>query len=274
MILFWPYLWPDPLGRLLESLQHSANYPDTHLTLFKGILYDAPDIPRSYLPTLLLVQLTETTLLLILAGAVAWLRRGRWDLLALGVTWFALPAAVILIFRVNLYDNLRQVFFILPPLFLVAGLGLDWLFSLLRRPMLRWAVLFLILLPGLYANVTLYPYQYVYYNQLAGGIRGAYRVFELDYWHLAYREAQNYINENAEPDANVFAGNSKPNAQTFARPDLTFNAFGSRRPNWEKYDYMIVSTAENADERFTEYTTVFTVERAGVPLVYVKKTHQ
>jgi hypothetical protein len=273
MLVLWPYLWLDPLARLIQSLLHSANYPDTHLTLFRSALYDANTIPILYLPVLLLVQLTETTLLLVLTGAVILLKKFRWDLAALITIWFILPALAIIIVRVNLYDNFRQVFFILPPLFLLAGLGLDWLLSLVPHPRIRAAVLFLTILPGLYANFSLYPYQYVYYNQLTGGVRGAYRVFELDYWHLAYKEAQNYLNQTAAPKSNIFVGNSKPSAQTFARSDLIFNAFGGRRRNWEKYDYIIVSTAENDDEKFAEFGTVFVVERAGVPLVYVKKVH-
>jgi hypothetical protein len=217
------------------------------------------------------VQLTETTLIIIVVGAFSFLKKFRWDLFALILIWFLLPVAVILSFRVNLYDNFRQVFFILPTLFLIAGLGLDRLLSCLRIPVTRFLILFLILLPGLYANVTLYPYQYIYYNQIVGGVRGAYRGFGLDYWHLAFKEAQSYVNQTGSPNANIFVGNSKPSAQTFARPDLIFNAFGARKRNWEKYDYIIVSTAENADEKFAEFPTVFVVERAGVPLVFVKK---
>jgi hypothetical protein len=271
MIVFWPYLWPDPIGRLIGSILNSVQYPDTHITLFKGVLYDSRDIPLSYLPTLLVVQLTETTLIIIVVGAFSFLKKFRRDLFALILIWFLLPVAVILSFRVNLYDNFRQVFFILPPLFLIAGLGLDRLLSCLRIPVTRFLILFLILLPGLYANVTLYPYQYIYYNQIVGGVRGAYRGFGLDYWHLAFKEAQSYVNQTGSPNANIFVGNSKPSAQTFARPDLIFNAFGARKRNWEKYDYIIVSTAENADEKFAEFPTVFVVERGGVPLVFVKK---
>jgi hypothetical protein len=43
--------------------------------------------------------------------------------------------------------------------------------------------------------------------------------------------------------------------------------------NREKYDYPIVSTAGNSDEKFAEFPTVFVVERDGVPFVYVKKPH-
>ena len=273
MILFWPYLWPDPFGRLIGSFLSSASYPDIHSTLFRGVIVDSEHIPLPYLPLLLVVQLTETMLLLMLIGAFALLRRFRLDLAALILIWFVLPAAAILFLRVSLYDNFRQMFFILPPLFLIAGAGLDWLLTIVQRPVSRFLLFFLILFPGLYANITLYPYQYVYYNQLVGGVRGAYRVFELDYWDLAFREGQLYINEAAGRNANVFAGDSKPSAQTFARPDLIFNALGGRKKNWENYDYIMVSTAENGDERFAEFRTVFLVERDGVPLLYVKKPH-
>lgn len=271
MIVFWPYLWPDPIGRLLGSFLNSAYYPDVHATLFRGSVVDSQHIPFLYLPLLFAVQLTETLLLLLLIGIVSLLRRIRWDLVSLILIWFALPAAAIVLLRVSLYDNFRQVFFILPPLFLLAGVGMDGCLRLIRRPVSRALFFLVILLPGLYANITLYPYQYIYYNQLAGGLRGAYRVFELDYWDLAFREGQAYINRAAPQNADVFAGDSKPSAQTFARPDLIFNALGGRKKNWERYDYIIVSTAENNDEKFAEFPTVFVVQRDGVPLLYVKK---
>jgi len=271
MILFWPYLWPDPVGRLMGSVLNSAYYPDVHRTLFNGTLVDSQHIPLSYIPVLMVLQLTETTLLLLLIGAFSVLKKVRWDLIALLLIWFAVPAVGTISMHVNLYNNLRQLFFIFPPLFLVAGLGLDWLLARIQRPNFRFLVLFLILLPGLYANIMLYPYQYIYYNQLIGGVHGAYRVYELDYWDLAFKEAQSYINQAAGPNANIFAGDSKPSAQTFARPDLIFNAYGARKKSLEKYDYIIVGTAGNSDQKFSGFRTVFVVQRDGVPIVFVKK---
>ena len=271
MILFWPYLWPDPVGRLMGSVLNSAYYPDVHQTLFNGALVDSQHITLSYVPVLMVLQLTETTLILLLIGGFSGLKKLHWDLIALLLIWFGVPAAGTILMHINLYNNLRQLFFIFPPLFLVAGLGLDWLLTRIQRPSFRSLVLVLILLPGLYANFKLYPYQYIYYNQLIGGINGAYRVYELDYWDLAFKEAQSYINQAASPNANIFAGDSKPSAQIFARPDLIFNAYGGRKKNLEKYDYIIVSTAGNSDQKFSEFRTVFVVKRDGVPFVYVKK---
>ena len=134
---------------------------------------------------------------------------------------------------------------------------------------LKKTVLLLVLLPGLYANITLHPYQYVYYNQLVGGVSGAYRNFDLDYWNLAFREAQLYINQTAGQNANIYVDKSRNVVQPFTRPDLVFNAFGAK--DLTKYDFIVVSTARNLDQRFDEFTTVFVVERDGVPLAYVRK---
>jgi hypothetical protein len=220
---------------------------------------------------LLAIQLTEPTLLLVLLGSVALLRKFRRDLTMVITIWFVFPVLVIVGLRVNLYNNFRQLFFILPPLFLIAGLGLEWLFTWIRRPANRDLILLLSILPALYANINLYPYQYVYYNQLVGGLRSVYRVFELDYWQVAFREAQLYVNKNADRNANIFAGGAKQTAQTFARSDLVFNAFGGKNRNRSDYDYIIVSTAQNEDEQYAALPTVFAVKRDGVPLVLVKK---
>jgi hypothetical protein len=269
MVICWPYLWPDPLGRLLGSLSNSANYPDVHLTLFKGILFNAKDIPVSYLPVLLAVQLTETTLLMALVGGLALVKKIRWDFVSLIVIWFVLPTLFVIFAGVHLYNNFRQLFFILPPLFVVAGLGLDWLFGKTRRQAVRYLLLFVVLFPGFYANITLHPYQYIYYNQLVGGVQGAYGNYELDYWNLAYRDAQLYLNQVAPQNANIYVVNSKHLAETYARPDLVFNAFGGK--NWKNYDYIITGTDGLSDEKFSELPTVYVVAWHGVPLAYVKR---
>ena len=104
---------------------------------------------------------------------------------------------------------------------------------------------------------------------MVGGLSGAYRKYELDYWNLAFREAQEYINQTASQGSNIYVVQSKYLAQTFARPDLIYNAFGGQKK--DKYDYIIVSTAGNEDKKYTRFRTVYTVERFGVPLAYVKK---
>lgn len=41
--------------------------------------------------------------------------------------------------------------------------------------------------------VQLHPYQYAYFNALAGGVRGADRGYMLDYWGLAFKQATDQL---------------------------------------------------------------------------------
>ena len=46
--------------------------------------------------------------------------------------------------------------------------------------------------------VILHPYEYVYYNELIGGLKGAEGKFELDYWGAAYTEAAKYVGKKSQ----------------------------------------------------------------------------
>ena len=139
MYATWPYLWPDPVGHFVESLRVMSQYPWPGQVLFNGAQYASTDIPRPYLPVLLGIQLTEPVWALFFVGlAVAVLgfvkKREYVELLVLTFVWFVLPLAGFIISRTPLYDNFRQIFFILPPVFLMAGVVFERLPSPLGAP--------------------------------------------------------------------------------------------------------------------------------------------
>src|SRR5512140_1433505 len=117
------------IGHLVESVRVMSEYPWNGQVLFDGSMYKSTEIPRSYLPVLLGIQLTEPVWFLFAIGlAVAIYRSARKNtasrvLLLLATSWFILPFLGFVITRSPLYDNSRQVFFILPPVFLLAGLA-------------------------------------------------------------------------------------------------------------------------------------------------------
>ena len=68
MYLTWPYLWPDPIGHFLETVQIMSQHPWPGSVLFNGATYPANDLPASYMPLLLAIQLTEPVWLLFFVG--------------------------------------------------------------------------------------------------------------------------------------------------------------------------------------------------------------
>jgi hypothetical protein len=273
MYLTWPYLWPNPMGHFLETVQVMAQHPWPGSVLFNGGTYAANDLPASYVPVLLAVQLTEPVWLLFIAGLAAALRGfasrrpESCELPALTLVWFMLPLATFVILRPTLYDNFRQCFFIVPPIFLMAGLAFDQI----RKPSLQRAVIGLVILPGLIASLSLYPYEYVYYNQVIGGVAGAVDRFELDYWGTSYREAAAEADRIAPPNANVWVDGPAHLFARFARPD--FHIYSPQEADRAAHYDIVVTLARYNWEKtsFPEAQIVYRVTRAGAVFTIIRK---
>jgi hypothetical protein len=274
MFLTWPYLWPDPIGHWMDSLVLMVNFPWPGHVLFNGKFYEAESLPLSYLPTLLNIQLTETLLILLylgLAALIVSVRRKRLKLdlflvLSLGAL---LPLAGLILSQATMYDNFRQLLFLLPPLILLAGLALDPIFSIIKSTVLRLTLLIALAAPGVYAIVQLHPYPYVYYNSFAGGTGGAARKFELDYWCTSYRAAALWLNDNAPQDAKVGGDGPIDLLYFYLRPDLDPR---HNLPPQKGYDYFVITSRYNQDlNLYPEATVVYSVERNGAILAVIKQ---
>lgn len=269
MYATWPYLWPDPLGRFVESLRVMSQYPWPGQVLFNGTQYASTDIPRTYLPVLLGIQLTEPVWVLFLAGLTVAIigfvkKREYVELLALTLVWFVLPLAGFIVSRAPLYDNFRQIFFILPPVFLIAGVvfeKIEWQIWLIA----------LVVLPGVVGIRSLHPYEYIYYNTFIGGETGAFRRFELDYWGTSYREAADWLNENAPPDANVWVDGPAHLLDLYLRSDLNlYSSYEADRA--DVYNCIVTTTRYDLDlKSYPDARDIYWIMRDGALLTVIKE---
>jgi len=273
MYATWPYLWPNPLGHLAESAAVMSRYPWRGSVLFEGSMYPSTGLPPGYLPVLFGIQLTEPVWFLFTAGlliAVFRARSGdrRWlALLGLTAAWFVLPLGLLVVSRAALYDNFRQVLFILPPVFIVAGVALDRI----RSTPFQLAFLGLILLPGVVASVQLHPYEYIYYNRFAGGESGAFRRFEMDYWGTSYREAAQYLNDTASANTNVWVEGPAHLLELYIRPDIkVYSTYEVERA--DHYDYVVALSRYNLDRTsYPDAPITHVIERGGAILTVIKR---
>lgn len=203
MIAVWPYLWTDPLGRLIE---HARFLTERHRTTRA----------ESLAPALEAVLLTTPPVFLGLFALgcgplFARLRRreGPAWLLAL---WLAdIPIRYLLPGAIN-YDGVRHFLELFPPMAAVAGLGAAWLAGQTARlgrsaQALKATVTALLLAPGAWATLSTHPFQIAYWNLFAGGPAGAFaRGFPQagDYWGMSYRQGLEWIGANA-PEGSLLA---------------------------------------------------------------------
>jgi hypothetical protein len=241
MIATWPYLWNSTIPRLLKAIKVVGSYT-THETLFQGQIYRSLDMPIHYLPFLILIQLTEPTLVLFVLGffqCVNIVRKNkeRFGEVLFLTAWLVIPILAEILFHIPIYDNFRQFLFILPPLFLFASFGVTFLLKLFGdHQIIAIILVIIILLPGIVGIINLHPYEYVYYNSLVGGTSSVYGEYELDYWCTSLREAIEFLNEYAEPNSYVYLSGPPAAAEPFAREDIKIT---TRQPGVESSGYAV-----------------------------------
>lgn len=273
--VMWPYLWAEPLLRLFIVLRVMLKFPWPGQVLFGGAYYAGNELPRMYLPTLFGFQLTEPLLLLALIG-LGWAvwqivrKKNTGEILILVVLWFGLPLAAAMLGHPYLYDNFRQMLFILPPLFLLAGLGLESILGYARQPLVRAGIVLALVIPSVYGMTVLHPYEYVYYNSFAGGVSNAFRHYEMDYWGTSFREAAAYLNANVPQNAKVVVWGQNTVLWRYLRPDIEVYDF--RQPEAPTSDfYAVMSTRNDNDLHFlTNLPALYSVQRQGAILAVVK----
>lgn len=264
--LTWPYLWMNPLPRFFESLKEMSLYPWAGTVLFNGVDYPLTNLPYSYLPTLFGIQFSESVWALTIVGVAVTIQRSskKRELFELFMLWFLIPFLAFIIFKTALYDNFRQILFIIPPIFLMAGVALE------KIKNIKWqtALIVLCLIPNIFWIVKLHPYEYIYYNIFAGDTSAR---FENDYWATSYREAANYVNSVASPNANIWVEGPAQLFSLFAREDLKIYSSGEIE-RAESYEYVVSITRYDLDEKsYPEAEVVYEIKRGNAVLSVIKK---
>ena len=275
-IVFWPFLWTDPIGNFLESLTEMANFTHGGNVLFNGRIYSNQSLPFLFLPVLILVQFTIPAVILMIGGLANAMKaaaaKNAWPLLMLA--WFVPIFAFVVLAKPTLYDNFRQLLFITPPLFLVAGYALNRLSAWLKFEWLYWFLVATIGISGALSSWQLHPYQYVFYNAAVGGVQGAQKRFEMDYWATAFTAATIQLNEIAPKNSRVVVWGPASVIQLAAREDLLVeNQQGSSFDLATGYQFAVINlrAARDTESIFPSAPTIIAIGRLGVPFAVVKQ---
>lgn len=202
LLLFWPYAQQAPISNPLAALLDFSHHAYGYQVLFDGVYYWPKDLPWTYVPTYILLNLPELLVLLLAGAAVSslWalsraeIRHDARRVVALALPGFAIvfPIAYAVAINAIVFNGMRHFLFVLPPLAVIAALMLDRLVD--RLAALGWGravAAGLALYVGYHLSVLarLHPNEYVYYNAFIGGVEGAEGHYKLDYWGNSYAEA-------------------------------------------------------------------------------------
>ena len=201
-ILVWPYGLEDPFSNPFKALDAFTKFPVTLRQLFEGTLTDSSTLPPYYLTKYLLI----TTPLVSLLGLVLYFVLGLFNRKnynhALMIIFFAAAFPVFYIWyqKSNVYGGMRQIMFVLPCLIVSATAGFAMLEKLLSRiRLIKWALPGLVVagsIPPAIHTFKNHPLQYIYFNELIGGTKGAYGEYEMDYYLASLRQSTEWFLEN------------------------------------------------------------------------------
>ena len=275
----WPYLWTNPLQKFVEVFGFMSDNPTQLQVLFNGQLYRADELPRRYLPTLLGLTLTEPVLPLFVIGLILafWkkskaLHTDNWSLItdySLLVVWFFIPFAYVILRKPPMYDGYRHFLFMLPPLFIFAGMAFEKILETFKPRWIAVAVTLLLIVPGVYASIQLHPYEYTYYNSFTGGTSGAFRRYETDYWLTCYKDA---IEQFDTPNAQLFVKREPYIADYYADENITIRDYRAEFGNIKSGDFVLVNTRANEDAKtFKDAPAVLQIRRGNAVFCEIKQ---
>ncbi len=202
--LFWPWVVQSP-GNLDVAIQLFSHFPWKGEVVFNGHIYNSTNLPWEYLPVLIFYQLPEMALvgivLAVVFGAMAMVKGGTSLLTnktalcySVLISAVAVPLLDFVIGRPEIYNGIRHFLFMVPPLVMLAAMGLDRAYGWLRAraTLLGHGFALVVVLAASWQTLLitrLHPDEYLYFNSLAGGVRGAAGRFDMDYWGLSLAEA-------------------------------------------------------------------------------------
>lgn len=252
-ILWWPFALESPLSNPMEALKVMSSYPLQIRMIFEGHRIDTSQLPWYYLPKWIMIGLPIYLLIGFISGSalVVFISRK----FNAGLLWMVVFAAIFPIFYIiynhsTVYDGMRHAMFTLPPMAVIAGLFYIFVFDIIKNNGARYAfaaiVVVLVALPARFMLAN-HPNEYVYFNELAGGIKGANGLYETDYYMNSIKQGFNWLLENRlkqlpGKDTMVIATNCMEPMQQYAKLSpvpvkLAYSRFYQK--NQQNWDYGI-----------------------------------
>jgi len=191
--IFYPILWINPLF-IIDAVNQMRNIPYGVCTLTYGECMDSLDLPSNYILIWLFFKLPIISLLGLILFPFVEKRIFSDDKskIILGSLIISLISIIFLLifFKVNLYDELRHILFIVP-LILIISFSIIFFFS----KKITFYLAFIFIFAFLLQNIYMYPYQYTWFNAFSNLI-DINKKFELDYWGVSGRNLAKKINSN------------------------------------------------------------------------------
>ncbi len=200
--LFWPWARKAPLTNPLKALNEMEDFDTAIQILFEGKRIWSEVVPWYYIPKWMAIgSPIFFTTGLILSLILFFILRKKINILTFTLMVFAgvFPIVYAVIKDSSLYDGMRHFLFVYPILAILSAWGFSMLIELIPSKIGKYvvggALAILLALPTIFM-VKNHPYQYVYFNEIFGGVDNAFGKYETDYWMTSMKGLSDWVIEN------------------------------------------------------------------------------
>ena len=284
-LLLWPYALQNILLNPWKSLIVMGQFPTTLRQIFEGNFIWSDYEPWYYLPKYMLITIPLIVfagLLLFFTGIKKIVSNNSRIIYSLMLLFCFFPPIFVILIHANLYGAWRHMIFIYPCIVILAALGFNDLWQRIKSISGRsvfTAILLLLIIHPVKFMIAAHPYYYLYYNQLTGGLKGAYGKYETDYYYHTMRSGAEwlkiYLNENGIKDKII--GSNFPVKDYFKNKyKLKFTYFKYERRNDYDWDYAIICNSYISpvllkNKNFPPEGTIHIIKIDNVPICAVVK---
>ena len=284
-LLTYPNFWREGISHVTGGLAATKKFQHSISMLYNDKIISSQKIdPVGYLWRYLYMTVPELVMLgFVLSSGIILFCKNRFQKTFTWMLFYAalFPFAWVMLMHSPVYNGWRHVMFAYPFVAVITSMGITELFLLVRGKIAGitlGALLLAALLDLLLWQVRAFPFNYIYYNHLSGGLPGIYKHYDTDYQQLATHNGVKWLLEN-EPVANrritILSNNANALQYEYDSAKVKFDYVAIKDMWAVDWDYAVVSTVflnqKAIDAMFPPYGTIHTVERFGVPLSFVVK---
>jgi len=207
-----PAYWNNPL-EVIDGIKVMSHYIQTVCTLTLGECMKAQNLPSSYLPIWFFFKLP----ILILFGLVFLAFNEKNFFASTNNTLIIAPILIsilliiflLILLNVNLYDEIRQVMFLIPLIFIIS---MSAMFSLPKK--ISYSLISIFIIFFIFQNIKIYPYNYIWLNNLTVFTKVSNN-FELDYWGVSSKKIALFLNKKNLNSSECIISNRNNGIQGF-----------------------------------------------------------
>ncbi len=191
-IILQPGIWSNPL-LIFDAIKYMSSHIQSVCTLTLGECMKAQDLPASYLFIWIFFKLPIVILIgLILYFYIEKKIENSFNNYIIISLIFSISSIIVLLilFNVNLYDEIRQVMFLIPLIFIISLTSLNYFSKRVFSILINFFIIYFI-----FQNIFIYPYNYIWINNFSHFSK-INKVFELDYWGASTKKVASVINQN------------------------------------------------------------------------------